>query len=201
MTRISQPARHPDDLIGAGTGGERASLRVLVAYASCHGSTAGIAERIAAGLRSSGDTIDCRLMGEVSGLSGYDAVVLGSALHDQAWLPEAMAFLARFADGLEPVPLWLFTVGMPGALPRRLQGWARMEEGQTAEKLAPLVHPRGHHLFSGVIRKEHLSRAGRVRFRLMGGRYGDFRNWDEVDRWADALSDELHTAGQQPTSA
>lgn len=201
MTRISHTPRQPDDLIRPGTGGERAGLRVLVAYASCHGSTAGIAERIAARLRSSGDTIECRPMGDVSDLSGFDATVLGSALHDQAWLPEAMAFLARFADALDPLPLWLFTVGMPGALPRRLQRWARMEEGQTAEKLAPLVHPKGHHLFSGVIRKEHLGRAGRFRFRLMGGRYGDFRNWDEVDRWADALRDELHTAGQQPTSA
>ncbi len=175
--------------------------RELVAYASRHGSTASIAERIAGRLRSAGDDVDCRPMDEVTDLSGYDAVILGSALHDQAWLPEAMTFLARFADRLGPLPVWLFTVGMPEALPRRLQGWARMEEGQTAEKLSPLVRPKGHRLFSGVIRKDHLSGAGRVRFRMMGGRYGDFRDWDEIDRWADVVGEELHHAGQHPTSA
>lgn len=174
---------------------------VLVAYSSRHGSTASIAERIAARLRTAGLTVDCRPMGEVSEVSGHSAVVLGSALHDQAWLPEAMAFLARFSATLDPLPLWLFTVGMPGALPRRLQGWARMEEGETAVKLAPLVHPRGHHLFSGAIHKKHLSRTGRVKFRMMGGRYGDFRDWAEIDGWADSVAAEVRSPGSHRAPA
>ncbi len=173
-------------------------MRILVAYASSHGSTAEIAGRIAGRLESAGDTVECRAMREVPDLSPYDAVVAGSAIHDQAWLGEAMAFLSRFASDLAAMPVWLFSVGMPAALPGRLQNWAMQEEGQMASKLAHLVRPRGHRLFSGVVRKEHLAPAGRAKFRLMGGRYGDFRNWDEVDAWVAVVATDLHRPSGRP---
>lgn len=171
-------------------------MRILVAYSTCHGSTAEIARRIASRLESSGDAVECRAMSEVSHLSGYEAVVAGSALHDQDWLAEARAFMSRFAPDLDALPVWLFSVGMPAALPSRLQGWAMQEEDQVAAKLSSLIRPRGHRLFSGVVRREHLTPGGRAKFRLMGGRYGDFRNWEEIDSWASAVADELHRAVQ-----
>jgi len=175
-------------------------MRILVAYATCHGSTAEIATRIASRLESPGDTVECRAMSEVSDLSGYEAVVAGSAIHDQAWLTEAMKFMSRFAPALGVLPVWLFSVGMPAALPGRLQGWAMQEENQMAAKLSPLVQPRGHRLFSGVVRKEHLTAGGRTKFRLMGGRYGDFRNWDAIDTWAFAVADDLHRTTREPAT-
>ena len=59
--------------------------RVLVAYGSRHGSTAEIAEAIAATLREAGLAVDCRKAGEVDSLDGYDAVVLGSAVYMRRW--------------------------------------------------------------------------------------------------------------------
>lgn len=167
-------------------------MRVLVAYATCHGSTAEIAQRIASRLGASGEEVDCRAMSEVVDLSGYDAVVAGSAIHDQEWLPEAATFMYRFASALETRPVWLFSVGMPGALPERIQGWAMQEEGQIAAKVSAGIHPRGHRLFSGIVRRDHLTPGGRAKFRLMGGRYGDFRNWQQIDDWTSALAGELH---------
>lgn len=167
-------------------------MKVLVTYASCHGSTEEIAEQIANRLRAAGDTVTCRPVAEVESVREFQAVVLGSAIDDQAWLPEATGFLERIGPGLAGMPVWLFSVGMPGALPGRLQGWAMQEEGQVATKLSGLVEARGHHLFSGVVRRQHLTAGGRARFRLMGGRYGDFRNWAEIDEWADAVADDIH---------
>ena len=66
-----------------------------------------------------------------------------------------------------------------------------------AAKLSPLVQARGHRLFSGVVRKQHLTPGGRAKFRLMGGRYGDFRDWAQIDAWADAVADELHGSGHR----
>lgn len=180
---------------------KEAEMKILVAYATCHGSTAEIAQRIADRLRASGDTVDCQPMTDLDTPDGYEAAVLGSPIHDQDWLPEATGFLARFGPTLGWGPVWLFSVGMPGALPGRLQGWAMQEEGQMAAKLASLIQSRGHRLFSGVIYKEHLTPGGRAKFRLMGGRYGDFRDWDAIEAWADSAADALHPGGQRSASA
>ena len=59
--------------------------RVLVAYGSKHGSTAEIAEAIAATLREAGLQADCVKAGDVRSLEGYDAVVLGSAVYMRRW--------------------------------------------------------------------------------------------------------------------
>ena len=173
-------------------------MRILVTYATCHGSTAEIARRIASRLESSGDAVECLAMSEVSHLSGYEAVVAGSAIHDQDWLDDARAFVSRFAPDLGALPVWLFSVGMPAALPGRLQGMAMQEEDHMAAKLSPEVRPRGHRLFSGVVRKEHLTPGGRAKFRLIGGRYGDFRNWEEIDNWVSAVAEDLRGAAQRP---
>ena len=171
-------------------------MKILVAYATCHGSTAEIAQRIAGRLRACGDTVDCQSMTDLDTPEGYEAAVLGSPIHDQAWLPEATGFLARFGPTLGRRPVWLFSVGMTGALPGRLQGWAMQEEGQMAAKLSSLIQSRGHRLFSGVILKEHLTPGGRTKFRLMGGRYGDFRDLTAIEAWADSVADALHPGGQ-----
>ncbi|MGH4011856.1 MAG: flavodoxin domain-containing protein [Pseudonocardiaceae bacterium] len=54
----------------------------------------------------------------VRDLCRYDAVVLGSAIHNQEWLPQAIRFVRRNLDALAARPVWLFSAGMPGALPR-----------------------------------------------------------------------------------
>jgi menaquinone-dependent protoporphyrinogen oxidase len=54
-------------------------MRVLVAFASKHGATADIAERIAEMLPRSGHEVTVRAVAEAGDPSGYDAVVLGSA--------------------------------------------------------------------------------------------------------------------------
>jgi len=54
-------------------------MPVLVAYANKHGSTQGIAERIAAILRASGFEVDLASAEDAGDPAGYDAFVSGSA--------------------------------------------------------------------------------------------------------------------------
>ncbi|MFC5889946.1 MULTISPECIES: flavodoxin domain-containing protein [Kitasatospora] len=78
-------------------------MRVLVGYAGEHGSTRGIAERIAAGLRRHGHHVVVMslvplgpsLVLEDTELEDLDAAVLGSAVHDGRWLPAAVEFARR----------------------------------------------------------------------------------------------------------
>jgi len=166
---------------------------VLVAYASAHGSTQGIAESIGAALERHGEQVSVRSAAEAIDVDAFDAVVLGSAVHDQRWLPEATEFADRSRMALTQQPVWLFSVGMPGALPRPLRRIAAREEPEDVSAIRDEIHPREHRLFSGAVRPDHLSRKGRVAFRALGGRYGDFRNWESIDSWGDGIARRLQT--------
>lgn len=143
--------------------------RVLVAYATAHGSTREIAERIAARLTGSGLRTDCTSVTEVDDVHGYDAFVVGSAIHNQAWLPEAIRFVRHHARVLGARPTWLFSVGMPAAVAPALRGWAAREGPKVLESMRTRVHPNGERLFSGVVRRDQFPVAGRFVFWLLGG--------------------------------
>jgi menaquinone-dependent protoporphyrinogen oxidase len=172
-------------------------MRVLVAYASAHGSTAGVAEGLAHRLAERGLDVDVRRVADVTDTKGYDALVLGSAAHGRRWLTEADQFAQAKAQRLVGRPVWLFTVGVPGALAPRLRGWAA-REGPLA--IAPYqgLRPLGTRLFSGVVSKKDFPFTGRLVFRLMGGRYGDFRDWSDIDAWADGIADALAERDAHP---
>ncbi len=80
---------------------------------------------------------------------------------------------------------------MPGALAGPWRDVAKKEEAVVVAGFRDAVSPREHRLFSGVVRREDLPRRGRVAFKALGGRYGDFRDWDEIDAFADAIAREL----------
>lgn len=160
------------------------TIRALVAYASVHGSTRSIAERIAARLHEQGAQVEVLSAECVDDPDEYDVFVVGSAVHDMAWLPQALDFVHHNAPLLARRDVWLFSVGMPGALRGPWKALADREESCVLGDLVKELKPRGHHLFSGVIEAGHLNRAGRVKFRAMGLRYGDYRDWSAVDTWA-----------------
>lgn len=170
---------------------------VLVGYASAHGATQGIAERIAARLAEQGHRAEVLPLNQVDDITGFDALVLGSAIHNQLWLPEATDFVRRNLEALARRPVWLFSVGMLGdrgstfapALARLLRV-LRKDRKETAE-FRDVLRPRDHRAFVGAIERDQLSLVGHLNFKVMGGRYGDHRNWQEIDAWADGIARDL----------
>lgn len=61
-------------------------MAVLVGFATSGGSSRGVAERLASRLSVDGITAETRPVSEVPEVAGYDAVVLGSAIHGGKWL-------------------------------------------------------------------------------------------------------------------
>ncbi|MFF5924221.1 flavodoxin domain-containing protein [Streptomyces flavochromogenes] len=165
---------------------------VRVLYASEHHSTQEIASRIGTRLRTQGHHVEVRaLTSALGGLPRADAFVMGSAVHDGAWLPTAEAAVRVGAEGLRGQPVWMFSVGMSAALPRLLRLLADRVVQPRVAALVDVVSPREHRRFSGVIRREHLDRKGAVLFRLLGCRYGDHRDWAAVEAWADDIARQL----------
>jgi menaquinone-dependent protoporphyrinogen oxidase len=57
--------------------------------------------------------------------------------------------------------------------------------GETHEiaDLRYAIRPEDHRNFAGSIAKSDWPAFGRIVFRLMRGRYGDYRNWLAIDDW------------------
>lgn len=167
-------------------------MAYLVAYASALGSTREIAQHIAARMAVALGEVECRSVDEIDAVSGYEAVVIGSAVHSQAWLSPAIFFLTRQANALAKVPVWAFSVGFSDALPRPIRKRAAaLQQERLAGVLSGKVAIRGHALFSGVYRAGQMPAALRVVFRLVGGRFGDLRDWDAVEGWVDQIVAQL----------
>ena len=90
--------------------------------------------------------------------------------------------------------MWLFSVSPVGDVGSflappvaRVMRRARGESKDIAE-LRTLVDVRDHRNFAGAIERGHWSTAGHVFFRLVGGTYGDHRQWDDIDRWTDRIA-------------
>jgi len=166
--------------------------RVLVAYASRHGSTRGVAERMAARLRERGCRAEARPVDDRDDLCAYDAVVLGSAVYDQEWLPEADIFVRDNATMLAGRPVWLFTVGSFGDR-NRLWGRVVKKEPRGIAALQNAIHARDYRVFAGVVERERWPRWSRLFFRGFGGRFGDNRDWPDIDAWADDIARTLTT--------
>ncbi|GLY49867.1 flavodoxin domain-containing protein [Lentzea sp. NBRC 102530] len=166
-------------------------MRVLVAYASAAGSTAGIAEWIAGALQAHGHEVTLRSVEDVVDVEDFDAFVVGSAVHRQAWLPAAAGFLRRHRKALRGKPIWLFSVGLPGALRGPLRRWAMLEENDVLAELLDDVTPVEHRLFTGVVSAAGFGKTGALVFRLFGGRFGDFRDWAEIESWSASIAGVL----------
>lgn len=80
--------------------------QVLVAYATKYDATGEIAEKIGEKLKEAGLTADVKAADQVSDLSAYQAVVLGSAVYAGQWRKEAAEFLQTNERALAERPVW-----------------------------------------------------------------------------------------------
>jgi menaquinone-dependent protoporphyrinogen oxidase len=174
-----------------------AVMVVLVAYATDHGSTRGVACRIADRLQQRGIDAEACTVADLLMVSRYEAVILGSAIHGGKWLPAARQFADRNAAQLRERPVWLFSVStlgdeesmFPPRVAKRLRAM-RKETPEVAE-MRLLLDPREHRNFAGAIARSHWRATGRAFFRATGGRYGDHRNWAAIEAWADVIAAQL----------
>lgn len=167
---------------------------VLVAYASRHGSTRGVAERIADRLRERGLEVELRPVGEAGDVAAHGAVVFGSPVYDQAWPPEGRAFVRDNAAALAARPVWLFSVGTIGDT-TRLIGRLATREPHGIGRVRREIGPRGYRVFAGVIDRDRWPGPSRLLYRALGGRFGDNRDWPEIDAWADEIARTLRGPG------
>jgi menaquinone-dependent protoporphyrinogen oxidase len=165
-------------------------VEVLVAYASKHGSTAEIAEAVAAEIREHGLDAACVEAGEVDGVERYGAVVLGSAVYMKRWQGDARHFLRAHGKALAERPFWVFSSGPTGDPAEDDAAW--LEPKRTiarAEKLGA----RDHVVFGGRVSPEG-GRMERAMAEGMPEEFRDRRDWDQIRAWAAGVAEQLRAA-------
>jgi len=174
-------------------------MRVLIAYASRYRATQGIAERIAATLRSHGLETAVKPANQADDPREYDAAVVGSAVYYFHWMKPAVSFVRRHASVLAKMPVWLFSSGPLGDKTHDAQGRDLLTtlEPKEIEEFRSTVGPRQHRVFFGVMDAAKLGFLHRLIYKMPANKdgalfpQGDFRNWAEIDAWANEIAAEL----------
>lgn len=161
--------------------------RLLVAYATKHGSTREVADEIATTLKEQGCRVDLRAAADCHDLSEYRAVVLGGALYMGRWHRDARAFLRRHATALETRPIAIFAMG-PQKTDEKSVRSARQQLDNALRRFRD-VDPLAVTIFGGVIDPTKL------RFPFNRMKPSDARDWDAIRGWAAELTSRLGGPG------
>lgn len=180
-------------------------MRVLVAFASKHGATRGIAERIAECLERSGLEVALEPVDTAPSPIAFDAIVVGSAAYMGRWLKEATSFVRGNRGVLATRPVWLFSSGPVGSEAVDAKGRDVVEAARPLEfaEFAGTIKPRGERVFFGAFDPDAppigaMERLGRPFLHMPAIREalpaGDFRDWPEIESWAEGIAEELRGA-------
>ena len=179
----------PDAIIEKDCGELNAEKNILVAYATRHSSTAGIAEYIADELCRLNHKVDLRYVENVSSIEDYDAVIVGSAIYEFNWLPVAKDFIERFKLPLASMPVAYFF------------GCAGLKEDTEENQKAVLIYinpvlrkypdivPVDIGRFGGAVDFSRLSPFETTIINLIGVTENeDWRDWVKIGAWAEKVS-------------
>jgi menaquinone-dependent protoporphyrinogen oxidase len=132
-------------------------------------------------------------MVDVGDLSPHFAVVAGSAIQKQQWLPEAMQFMQKHQKALAHKPFAAFLVCMTMSLKNEKY---RAGMANWMQPVRNLVKPLKEGYFAGALDISKIpSLSDRLKFRIsvMLGVWteGDHRDWNAIRAWAEDLKPTL----------
>jgi len=164
--------------------------KILVTYATKHGATEEIANKIGEIIRQAGLPTDVYPVKNVKNLVTYNAVILGSAVYIGSWRKEAVQFLKANQQALAARAVWLFSSGPTGEGEpiELLKGW-RFPPAQRS--LVESIHPRNIAVFHGNLDEKKLNAVEKWLTKNVKAQTGDFRDWNAVTAWAISIADAL----------
>jgi menaquinone-dependent protoporphyrinogen oxidase len=161
--------------------------KILLAYASRYGSTQEVAETITATLRESGVKVDIQPMQDVKNLDNYSAVVVGAAIYNARWHPDAHKFLSQHQETLTQLPVAVFALG-PLSISDAAVQRSRHQLDKELEKY-PWLKPVAIEMFVGKMDPAKMGF-----FERLMSTASDHRDWAAIRTWANALPAQLKQA-------
>jgi menaquinone-dependent protoporphyrinogen oxidase len=157
--------------------------KVLVVYASKHGSTKEIGEYLCQELQKTGITAVSFAVANAPSPTAYDIVVLGSAVYAGSWRKEAIKFADNHTSILKQKTVWLFSSGPIGDPPK-----PAAENSVHLDSILDGLNSREHIIFSGKIDRSRLSFGEKAIASALHVPEGDFRNWEAIADWAKKIA-------------
>jgi len=159
-------------------------MRILVTFGSARGGTEGLAQTVADGLRHEGFSVDLLPAGQIRGLGGYDAVVVGGALYAGRWHKAARRLVKRHAAELRQRPVYFFSSGpLDDSAARR-----EIPPVRGVKALMKRAGARGHVTFGGRLAPDAKGFPARAMARKLSG---DWRDAGQVRAWAGSVAAQL----------
>jgi menaquinone-dependent protoporphyrinogen oxidase len=161
--------------------------RVLVAYGSKNGGTAGIAEIIGTTLLEDGLAVDVLPADRVKSVDGYQVVIIGGALYANHWHRDARRFARRYAASLRGRPVWSFSSGP-------------LDDSASAREIPPV--PQAAEAARALQVRQHVTFGGQLtdtakgfvaRAMVRNGHGGDFRDPERIRAWARSIATTLQS--------
>jgi menaquinone-dependent protoporphyrinogen oxidase len=161
--------------------------KILLAYASIHGSTQEIAQQIAETMRKEGVVVDLQPVQKVHDLAGYTTVVLGAPIYMFHLHKDALNFISRHKDTLMAgLPIAIFA---GGPIEVGKDQWADVRKNLDQELAKfPWLKPLAIEVVGGRFDPTHLHFPYNLIPALKQTPAADLRDWAAIRRWASELA-------------
>jgi menaquinone-dependent protoporphyrinogen oxidase len=117
-------------------------------------------------------------------LTGYQAVIMGSAIRMGNWLPEAVDFVKANQSALNAMPVALFTVHMLNTGEDETSRNARLAY---LNSVRPLLNNAEETYFLGKMDFSRLSFMDRFISKMVKAVESDQRDWEKIRQWSKTI--------------
>ncbi len=170
-------------------------MKILVAYASAHGTTGEISTFMAKALETFGAEVTCAAVESIESVAGYDAFVLGSAIHEGVWLQSMLLFLDKFEAELVQKPVYFFVTCIRIV---EADGYDHVMKNYMHTPTLEKLKVRKVNAFGGATQLSNINWDERW---ALGLRYdgtnlqsrlnADYRDWYTIGAWANSIAKDL----------
>jgi len=170
--------------------------KILIAYASKSGSTGEVAEAMGEALCEKGYMVETKWIKNVKNINNYDAVIIGSPIIYENWMPEVREFVKNNQNTLKNMPVAYFITCM--VMARKEEAGAVQDAIEYSDilcDLVPQVKPVSVGRFAGVLNYSKIPfftrTVTKIAMAIHKVKEGDYRDWNAIRSWAKSIDFHL----------